>query len=132
MPAEPASDHLKPETPHVAAWTVLFSVLGFVVCVAAGMVALYFYYATYLQGPLIPQARDFPEPELQTDPEGDLRRFLAAQRAALTASAAGPNGEPGKIPIERAMGMIVERGSRALDPLLPAATPSPQKTGAAP
>ncbi len=105
---------------------------GFVACVAAGVVALHFYYAHYLQGPLIPPARDFPEPKLQTDPEGDLQRFLAAQRAALTASAADPRGNPGKIPIERAMRMIMERGSHALDPLLPAATPSPQKTGAAP
>ncbi len=133
MPADAAPDHLEPEAPVVAGWRILFSVFGFVACVAAGVAALYFYYAAYLQGPLIPQARTFPEPVLQTDPEGDLRRLLAMQREALSELVVGSNGAITKVPIERAMKMIVERGGHALDPLQASTEPGFQKTpGSAP
>jgi hypothetical protein len=70
----------------------------------------------------------FAPPQLQSDPAGDLRDYLAAQRARLEGYA-WADREKGlvRIPIERAMAMIAARGTAAYEPLDPPRVPDPRR-----
>ncbi len=133
MPAE-ARDHLSPEVPDVAARPVLAYIFGFLGFVLVGLAAMYGYYIFKITGPLIANVRVFPEPRLQTQSHADLDRLLAAQRKTLsTYSWADPAQQTVRIPIERAMQLVIGRGEHALDPLqLPAITPAPGSRGSDP
>ena len=134
MPAETSRDHLTLEAPDVAARPVLAYVFGFLALVLVGIAAMYAYYMLKVTGPLIANPRVFPQPHLQTEPHTDLQRLLAAQRKTLsTYSWADPARQTVRIPIERAMQLIITRGEHALDPLvMPPATPTPGSRGADP
>jgi hypothetical protein len=134
MPADASRDHLSLESPDVAARPVLAYVFGFLALVLIGAAAMYAYYMFKVSGPLIANPRVFPQPHLQTEPHTDLQRLLAAQRKSLsTYSWADPAHQMLRIPIERAMQLIVARGEHALDPLVtPPATPTPGSRGADP
>jgi hypothetical protein len=134
MPAEASRDHPSLEAPDVAARPVLAYVFGFIALVLAGTAGLYAYYIFKVTGPLIANPRVFPRPHLQTEPHTDLQRLLAAQRKTLsTYSWADPAQHTVRIPIERAMQLILARGEHALDPLvMPPATPTPGSRGADP
>ena len=132
MPADAARDHTSPEAPDVAARPVLAYVFGFVACVLVGVAAIYAYYILHVTGPLIANVRAFPEPRLQTDSHADLHQLLAAQRRTLaTYSWVDPAREIVRIPIDRAMQLVLARGEHALDPLqMPPVTPMPGSRGA--
>ena len=132
MQAETSRDHMSPEPPDVAARPVLAYVFGFLGFVLVGLAAMYAYYIFEVTGPLIADRRVFPEPRLQTEPHADLHRLLAAQRKTLsTYSWVDPGQQIVRVPIERAMQLIIGRGEHALDPLqLPAVTPTPGSRGA--
>jgi hypothetical protein len=134
MPADASRDHLSPEAPDVAARPVLAYVFGFLALILAGAAAMYAYYIFKVTGPLIANPRVFPQPHLQTAPHTDLQRLLAAQRKTLsTYSWADPAQQTVRIPIERAMQLIVARGEHALHSLTtPPATPTPGSRGADP
>jgi hypothetical protein len=133
MPAETTREHISAEAPDVAARSVLAYIFGFLACVMIAMAGLYAFYLRTVTGPLIATPRVFPEPRLQSNPQGDLHRLQAEQRKALsTYTWADPARGVVQIPIERAMQVIVARGEHALDPLQgQAATPAPGASGGA-
>lgn len=65
-----------------------------------------------------PAPQDFPAPELQTDPRGDLARFLTEQRRGLEGYG-WVDRERGlvRIPVRRAMEIQAGRGPEAYAPL---------------
>lgn len=134
----PLSDTLSmdrgaPEAPGVAAGAILATALGFVAFTAVSLGGLYVYFRSQTPGPLIAPQRTFPEPRLQFDPHGDLARLRADQQNSLTGYA-WVDQKQGlvRIPIERAMRMIAERGARGMDPLdQPARVPEPGSRGGA-
>ena len=123
------SDKARRETPQVATRAVLLVALGSLGFVAASLLALRIYYAWSVQSPIVRPPRAFPAPQLQTDPDGDLRRLEAAQRRSLTGYA-WVDRERGlvRIPIDRAMDLIAARGANAYAPL---DAPAPVSAGAA-
>jgi hypothetical protein len=132
MSADASRGHTSPEAPDVAARPVLAYVFGFLACVLVGLAGIYAYYVFKVTGPLIANVGAFPEPRLQTDSHADLHQLLAAQRRTLaTYSWVDPAREVVRIPIDRAMQLVLARGEHALDPLqTPAVTPKPGSRGA--
>lgn len=119
MPNEGMGRRTTPEPPDVNNRIVLTAVGGFLAFVALIMAGTLFYLKS--EAPSALKQRDerpFPQPALQRDPQADLKRFEAQQRAALSGYAwvDRQNGLV-KIPIEEAMRVIAERGDHAYDPL---------------
>src|SRR5258708_16228643 len=68
----------------------------------------------------LPAPEQFPSPRVQTHQAEQLKDLLAAQRQQLTEYEwADQNKTLIRIPIERAMEIIAQRGARAYAPLLP-------------
>ena len=132
MQADASRDDMSPEAPDVAARPVLAYIFGFLACVLVGLAAIYAYYRFRVTGPLIANVQAFPEPRLHADSHTDLDRLLAAQRRTLsTYGWVDPVGQIIRIPIDRAMQLVIARGERAFDPLqTPAVTPKPGSRGA--
>ncbi len=106
---------------------VLLTGLAAIVLVVGAVVGLRAYYRAYVPDLTLPAPRQFPGPQVQPDETGQLRELLAAQRAQL-AGYAWADRDKGlvRVPIDRAMQLIVQKGEHAFDPLLPA---SPALTG---
>ena len=64
--------------------------------------------------PVLPEARQYyepPEPRLQPSPPADMKRFLAEQRAEVESYAwVDQQGGVARVPVERAMEIVAERG----------------------
>jgi hypothetical protein len=133
MPAETMRDHSKPETPDIAARRVVLIVVGFLAFVTAALGGLYIYFGLNVPDTVKLGKAAFPEPRLQLDPHGDLRRLQATQKETISEYGWVDKGRGLiRIPIDRAMAFIVARGKEALDPLdKPAVTPTPGGRGGA-
>ncbi len=117
MPAD--IEHVTHEDPDVRTWRVLLLVFGFVgfVILLGGGLNLYFRAITANE-PLSTPLRRFPAPELQPNPRGDWASFHRAQSAGLEGYGwvDRKNGLV-HIPIERAMALVVARGTQAYAPV---------------
>ncbi len=89
----------------------------------------------------LPSPEQFPSPRVQTHQAEQRQDLLAAQRRQLTGYAWADQGKTlVRIPIERAMDIIAQRGAQAYAPLLPpgpapaapAAGAEPETTGQGP
>ncbi len=112
------STEMARETPAVATRTVLYVALGFLAFVAVSLVALHAYFVSSVSGSAFTRPQSFPAPQLQTDPRTDRARLEAAQKELLE-SYAWVDRDKGiaRIPITRAMRLIVDKGLHAFDPL---------------
>lgn len=98
---------------------------------AATLVGLHLYYRSEVTGPLHQAPRDFPEPRLQSNPERDLARMRAEERARLEGYG-WVDRERGiaRIPVTEAMRILGERGAGAYAaPVQPEVTPEPGSRG---
>ena len=97
-------------------WIVAIAI-GTAVALGMCMTGLWLFYSAH--GKPGPQTAEtvFPGPALQSDPAGDLRALEAAQDKQLH-SYAWVDREHGivRVPIERAMQLVVARGANAYDP----------------
>ncbi len=119
----------KLETPQVDVRAVLLTACASVVLVVGAVAGLHAVYRAYVPNPAPPPPREFPEPQVRPDEAQQLRRLLSEQRARLAGYAwADRQKSLVRIPIDRAMQLIVQKGAHAWDPLLPAA---PALTGPA-
>jgi hypothetical protein len=82
----------------------------------------------------LPVPEPFPSPRVQTHQAEQRRELLAAQRQQLTGYAWVDSGKTlVRIPIERAMDIIAQRGAEAYAPLPPSGhAPSAPASGAGP
>jgi len=120
-PPSPAAERLGYEPKDVSVRLVLLTVLSGLLVVALSGAALYGLprlYATLEpvspEPPLSPLERLAPEPpppQIQVEPAEDLATYLARERSILE-SYAWRDQEAGiaRIPVERAMQLLVERG----------------------
>lgn len=129
MSTDAARKDQPPEVPGVPVLRVLGPVFGFAVFTGLTMGALKLYYdrTTLPHGQVPPRA--MPQPGLQLDPPGDLKRLLDAQHENLS-HYGWVDRDHGviRIPITRAMEILAGRGAAAFDPVgAPASAPGPIK-----
>jgi hypothetical protein len=111
-----SAEHLPPEEPGVAPRPVLMIAFGFMAFVGISITVLYFYFESYVPGPIIRPVSTFPAPPLRFS-TNDLAALRAEQRQALSGyDWIDGNRQIAKIPIDRAMQIIADRGARALEP----------------
>jgi len=66
----------------------------------------------------LPIERQFPQPGLQTAPDQDLANALQSERSALSRYSWIDRGRGvARIPIEKAVEIVIARGDRGYDPL---------------
>ncbi|MBD8906778.1 hypothetical protein [Methylorubrum zatmanii] len=121
------------EPPDIRLKPVLLTGLFIVVFTAATLGGIRFYYHRQGLGPLVQEARTFPAPRLQQNPEADLKAMLKEQRARL-AGYAWIDREKGiaRMPIEEAMRRLSQRGEAAYAaPLQPERVPALGSRGGA-
>jgi hypothetical protein len=110
-PLEPAGVSLRP---------VLFGALASVVLMLAAIWGLNAVYDWQVTSRPLPAPEQFPSPRVQTHQVEQLRELLAAQRHQLTEYEwVDQDKTLIRIPIERAMEIIAQRGGDAYAPLLP-------------
>ncbi|MGY2049810.1 hypothetical protein [Methylobacterium sp. JK268] len=129
MSADAARDEpAPPEAPGIPVRRVLAAVFGFLTFAGLVMGGLRFFCDWSFEGNRLPP-RAMPQPGLQVDPPGDLKRLLDAQHQALTGYA-WVDREHGiiRIPVTRAMEILAGRGAAAFAPIGAApAAPGPIK-----
>jgi hypothetical protein len=108
------------ESPAVSARGVLLASLGFLAFVILAMAGLRIFYLALVTGPIYRPPQPQPAPGLQSDPAAELARVQQAQREKL-GSYAWVDRQKGtvRIPIDRAMALVVARGAHGYDPLDP-------------
>lgn len=105
----------------VSVQRVLWGALASLALVAGAIWGLSALYDWRVPRRTLPAPERFPSPRVQTHQTEQLRDLLAAQRRRLTGYAWADAGKTlVRIPIERAMEIIAQRGARAYAPLLPA------------
>src|SRR5690348_244325 len=108
------------EPPGVHVTGVLLTACASIVLVVAAVAGLDAVYRAYVPNPTPPPPQTFPQPRVQPDESAELRRLLAEQRARLAGYAwADRDKKLVRIPIERAMALIAQKGAHAYDPLEP-------------
>ncbi|MEE7459776.1 hypothetical protein MPAR168_23200 [Methylorubrum populi] len=121
------------EPPDIRLKPLLLTGLFIVVFTAVTIGGFRFYYLRQGLGPLVQEARTFPAPRLQQNPEADLAALLREQRAKL-GGYAWIDREKGiaRMPIEKAMRRLAERGNAAYAaPLQPERIPALGSRGGA-
>ncbi len=121
------------EAPDVRLKPLLLTGLFIVAFTAVTLGGLRFYYNRQSLGPLVQEARTFPAPRLQQNPEADLAAMLEEQRGRLTGYA-WIDRERGiaRIPIEEAMRRLAQAGNAAYAaPAQPERTPTLGSRGGA-
>lgn len=119
MVDETAQD--RPEPPGVAVGPVLWGALGSLLLMAGAVAGLHAIFVLNVPNRRIPSPAAFPQPQLQTDEVAERRRIEQQQRQRLTGYAWADRSKGlVRIPIARAMDLIVARGTDAYAPLLPA------------
>ena len=130
MADEPRADDISGdmEPPQIAARPVLWSALG-AIGLMVGAIALFtaiYHWQVPNQRQNLPLPTTFPAPRVRTDETVQRRALESEQRQLLTGYAWA---EPGKtlvrIPVERAMGLLVARGNDAYAPIVPTAGTKP-------
>jgi hypothetical protein len=111
----------KLEPPDVHVGAVLLTACASVVLVVAAVGGLAVLYRADVPNPTPPPPQAFSQPRVQPNESAELRRLLSAQREQLSGYAwADSDKTHVRIPIERAMQLIVRKGAQAYDPLEPA------------
>lgn len=122
-----------PEAPEIATRAILLIALGAAVFLALTLAGVMVYYRYQVPGPAQRVPRVFAEPQLQRDPEADLARMQAEQRARLNGYA-WVDREHGvaRMPVAEAMRMLAARGADAYRaPVQPERTPALGSRGGA-
>ena len=98
---------------------VLLVGFGTLLFLLLGMGGLFWVYSrTGIRTNQPPPPQDFPAPDLQTDPRGDLARFLAEQRQGLEGYGWVDRARGlVRIPVQRAMEIQAGRSAEAYGPL---------------
>jgi hypothetical protein len=118
MANEAHAPKLEPAGVHVGG--VLLTGFASIVLVVAAVGGLDVVYRAYVPNPAPPPPQTFPQPRVQPNESAELQRLLSEQRAQLSGYAwADRDKNLVKIPIERAMQLIVRKGAQAYDPLEP-------------
>ncbi len=119
--------HTEPD--QVRALAVLATIIGFTVLAGICGVALLAYYHAVVGPGLYLPPRPFPAPELQATPLSDLEKLQSAQRARIERYGWIDQSKGLlRIPIKRAMEIVVSKGAAGLAPLEQA--PSPPQSAA--
>jgi hypothetical protein len=104
----------------VSPWPVLFGALASVILILAAIWGLNAVYEWQVANRTLSAPQQFPSPRVQTHQAEELRDLLSRQRRHLTGYQwADQNKTLVRIPIERAMEIIAQRGGEAYGPLLP-------------
>jgi hypothetical protein len=104
----------------VSLWPVLFGALASVVLMLAAIWGLSAVYHWQVPHRTLPAPEQFPSPRVQTHQAEELQDLLSAQRRKLTGYEwADQSKTLVRIPVERAMDIIAQRGGEAYAPLLP-------------
>jgi hypothetical protein len=112
--------HPRLEAPGVSMKAVLLAGSGAVVLLVGAIVGLHAVYRAEVSGNVPPPPAQFPAPRVQTDETAQLHRLLAEQQARLSGYAWVDKQQGlARIPVERAMQLIVQRGAQAYDPIAP-------------
>lgn len=125
------ADRALPESPDVATRRILLAIGGYLIFVLVGMIAMFFYVKADAPTAFkLPVERRFPQPSLQTSPELDLANILLKQRRPISQYEwVDKTKGLARIPIDKAMEIVMARGERGYDPLelqdAPAAQTSP-------
>ncbi|WP_407123381.1 hypothetical protein [Bradyrhizobium sp. STM 3561] len=119
------ADRALPRSADVATGRILLAVGGYLGFVALGMIAMFFYVKADAPAAFTPPLeRRFPQPSLQTSPQQDLAEILLKQRQPLSEYEWMDKSKGlARIPIDRAIDIVIARGERGYDPL--AASPAP-------
>lgn len=129
MPDREMADRALLQSPDVATGRILVAVGGYLGFVIVGMIAMFFYAKADAPDAFKPPSeRRFPQPSLQTSPEQDLAELLLKQRQPLSQYEwIDKTKGLARIPVDRAMEIVIARGERAYDPLeaSPTAQPGP-------
>ena len=104
----------------VSLWPVLFGAFASVVLMLAAIWGSSAVYDWQVPDRALPAPEQFPSPRVQTHQSEELQELLSAQRRQLTGYEwADQNKTLVRIPIERAMEIIAQRGGEAYAPLVP-------------
>jgi hypothetical protein len=119
MPNEEMDRRALPQSPDVATRKILIAVGGYLGFVGLAMVAIFFYVKADAPAAFkLPIERQFPQPGLQTAPDQDLANALQSERSALSRYSWIDRGRGvARIPIEKAVEIVIARGDRGYDPL---------------
>jgi hypothetical protein len=99
-------------------WVILGVGVGTALFLGVSAGGLYAYYTLSGGQEFGAPVSRFPPPDLQSNPPGDLRAFQARQQAELRSYGWVDRGQGlVRIPIERAMQIIADRGADAYAPL---------------
>jgi hypothetical protein len=112
-------DLLKQREPvTIAAWTAVGVGVGTALFLGLSMTGLWFYFHANAEIGRTPLPTRFPEPQVQSNPAGDLQALQAMQREQLEGYAwIDRDHGLARIPVARAMEVIAARGAAAYDPL---------------
>jgi hypothetical protein len=110
------------EAPGVNLRAVLLAGCGAMVLLAGAIVGFHAIYRWEVRGSSLPSPAQFPAPRPETNEAAQLHGLLSEQRARLSGYA-WADKEHGvvRIPIDRAMKLIVQKGEHAYDPIVPSA-----------
>jgi len=107
---------------------VLAVTLGTLAFVLLSLVGIWVFEQAMGRGTRVAPAGSFPGPHLQSDIAGELRAYRAVQQGRLNGYGWADRGAGlVRIPVSRAMEMIVKRGAEAYAPLDPPHWPEPQR-----
>jgi hypothetical protein len=120
----PAEEHIQyaPEPPAVATGVVVWSAIGALVLLASAIGGFTAVYDHAVPVKTIPRPEKFPQPRVVTsvDDIAELRRFRSEQQKSLeTWGWANDQHTFVRIPIGRAMAILVQKGAEGYAPLLP-------------
>jgi hypothetical protein len=122
------------EPPDVSVRPVLWAALASIALVLCAIWGLKTLYEWWVPDRTIQPPEQFPSPRVQTPQAEQPQKLFAAQRRQLTGYAwADPGKTLVRIPIERAMDIVAQRGAGAYAPLTPhGQTPTTPPAGAEP
>jgi len=120
------------EPPGVDLRGVLIAGCGALVLLVGAIVGLHAVYRWEVSGSALPPPAQFPVPRPETNEAVQLHRLLAEQRTRLSGYA-WTDKDQGlvRIPIERAMALIAQKGTHAYDPIAPSEAALTAPTAAA-
>lgn len=122
MPDNSSRTERPPESPDVAARSVLLTALALLAFVAISIAGARIYYVSQVRGPLSVPPTLFEAPRLQINDVADLVKFEQQQRAQLNGYA-WIDRDQGiiQIPVDRAIALIAAKGASAYEPIEPSA-----------
>ena len=108
----------RPESPEVAARAVVVTALCLVAFVGLSILGARIYYDWEIHGPVNIPPTTFAKPRLQINDAADLAKFEKEQKAQIDGYAwVDRSHDIIRIPVDRAMAMVVAKGTNAYDPI---------------